>query len=286
MANNGYIKLYRSITEWQHWGEPIVFQLFVYLLIKANRTDSWWRGRECKTGETFTTIQEMAEECKSSKHTIINALKKLEESGEIVRTKYDQYNIKTTIINYSSYQCGRGASTAPPTAPPTAPRNENTPYIYLNKNREEREEGKTTHNDVPKIVEDILENNKISLEGFCKSQGIDEATLRKLLTQVITEWQFIGYEFGGHESKQRLLHALQRKAADLRRDGQLVGDERERKAKFIAECRELVNKGYKRDEVLRFAEYYTQQERGTKRMLFEAERAWNTETRFKRWNRN
>ena len=291
----GWIKLHRKLKSWKHYKDPVVKSVFLDLLMDATHTQKWVCGVHLGKGEVLTSITGLEESTGLSRHTIIKALATLCESKEITKRRCKNCTI-IKIVNYSNYQCVDSSSSAENALPmekssaPNAPLdpqgsapNALPPHYYLNKNVEREEESAPAPDAV---VEKLIQNNGIAFDGFCKSQGIDEATLRKLLTQIITEWQFVGYELGSHESKQRLLHALQFKAADLRRDGQLVGDERERKAKFIAECRELVNKGYKRDEVLRFAEYYTQQERGTKRMLFEAERAWNTETRFKRWNRN
>ncbi|MBQ1571126.1 MAG: hypothetical protein IIZ78_08390, partial [Clostridiales bacterium] len=72
--NNGYIKIHRSILEWQHWSEPNVVSVFLTLLLLANHKRGWWNGLRCERGETFVTINTICETTSLSKPTIIRIL--------------------------------------------------------------------------------------------------------------------------------------------------------------------------------------------------------------------
>ena len=39
----GWIKIHRKILEWQHFQEPNVLAVFMYLLLSANTKDGWDR---------------------------------------------------------------------------------------------------------------------------------------------------------------------------------------------------------------------------------------------------
>ena len=93
--NNGFIKLYRSFTEWQHYGEPSVKVVFLDLLLNANHRKGWFKGVSCGRGETFASIRTLAESNGLSTKAVQRALKILEDTGEIKRIKVNQKLTKT-----------------------------------------------------------------------------------------------------------------------------------------------------------------------------------------------
>ena len=100
---NGWIKISRDIAEWQHYQEPSVVVVFLDLLIHANYEDSWYRGIRVKRGDNVNSIRTMAQRLGMSTNTVQAALRKLVESGEIIRTPF-KYGMKTTIRNYDQFQ--------------------------------------------------------------------------------------------------------------------------------------------------------------------------------------
>ena len=112
-ANNGYIKLYRSMKEWQHYGDSTAKAVFIELLLSVNHKDGLYRGVVCERGATFISIREMAENLKMSTATVLAALRKLERTGEISRTRVSQNLVKTTIINFENFQSGVSVNDTP-----------------------------------------------------------------------------------------------------------------------------------------------------------------------------
>jgi DNA-binding transcriptional regulator YhcF (GntR family) len=100
---NGWIKISRDITDWQHYQEPSVVMVFLDLLLHARYEDSWFKGVRVKRGENVNSIRTMAQRLGMSVNTVQSALKKLVASGEITRTPY-KYGMKTTINNYDVFQ--------------------------------------------------------------------------------------------------------------------------------------------------------------------------------------
>lgn len=100
---NGWIKISRDITDWQHYQEPSVVMVFLDLLLHARYEDSWFKGVRVKRGENVNSIRTMAQRLGMSVNTVQSALKKLVASGEITRTAY-KYGMKTTINNYDIFQ--------------------------------------------------------------------------------------------------------------------------------------------------------------------------------------
>ena len=108
---NGWIKISRSIDEWQHYQEPSVLAVFLDLLLHAQFEDSWYRGERVKRGENVNSIRTMASRLGMSVNTVQSALKKLVASGEITRVPF-KFGMKTIIRNYDQFQgVAEGVST-------------------------------------------------------------------------------------------------------------------------------------------------------------------------------
>ena len=102
-ANNGWICLQRAMRNWQWYDDAIIKSIFIDLLFSACTEPTWFKGRKLGRGQSAISVDTLAQNTGLSKPTVIKALRQLEESGEIVRTKWKFYVI-TTIRNYSKYQ--------------------------------------------------------------------------------------------------------------------------------------------------------------------------------------
>lgn len=78
--------------------------VFIDILLSANSKEGWSKGKEIKRGELVTSVaQIMLSTGIKSNHTVIEALRKLEESGEIKRERFGNAT-KITIIQFDKYQ--------------------------------------------------------------------------------------------------------------------------------------------------------------------------------------
>lgn len=137
---NGWIKIHRSLKEWQHYQEPTVLLVWLDLLLSANSKDGWFRGKRVRRGELFTSVARIAAATALDAKTVRRALDKLEESGEIQKTASSE-GTKIIINQFNKYQCsGNNPQPTPqripqPTPQPTPQR---PPYIQEYKEGKER----------------------------------------------------------------------------------------------------------------------------------------------------
>ena len=104
MSSEGWIKLFRQIKDWQHYQEPTVFLVFIDLLLSANTKPGWNCGKRIGRGQLVTSTARIMESTGiGSDNTVRDALRKLEESGEIRRERFGNVT-KITINQYSKYQ--------------------------------------------------------------------------------------------------------------------------------------------------------------------------------------
>ena len=272
--NGGWICLHRAMKDWQHFSEPSVVVVFLYLLLSVNTRDGWWHGLQCERGATFVGLRTIAEDTMLSINTIRRAMARLTETGEIKRIKIDQSHTKTIVNNFSKYQdFGSVSKIDTPTDTPT-----DTKQQYNNKNNigdDDNIARAYAHED---LVGELMAS-EILIEGFCKSEQLTKDQLKQLAEAVVTDWELTD-EPQSSRTKRHLINQIRTKAQAMREQGRLLTTtSEERKAKFIAECKALIAKGCPKDDVAEFASYYTQPTPDG-RMLFETYRGWKTETRF------
>ena len=121
MANGGFIKLHRKITEWEWYTHETTFRVFFHLLISANYESKNWRGQTIKRGQLVTSQDKIAlalgyvdSKGKPKRQPIRTALSNLQKTGEITTKTTNRYTI-ITIKNYNKYQISNQQKKRKPT---------------------------------------------------------------------------------------------------------------------------------------------------------------------------
>lgn len=99
----GWIKLHRSILEWEWWDDRNARDLFIYCLLKANHEDVKWHGQIIERGTFITSRDELAKKTGLTIQQTRTALEKLISTSEITKQTTNKITI-ITICNYDKYQ--------------------------------------------------------------------------------------------------------------------------------------------------------------------------------------
>lgn len=100
---NGWIKLHRKILDWEWFTSPSTLQLFIYLLLRANKEDKKWRGILIKRGQLVTSVATISEETKLSTQQVRTSLNHLKSTNEITSKTTNRFTL-VTVCKYESYQ--------------------------------------------------------------------------------------------------------------------------------------------------------------------------------------
>nr|DAH17622.1 MAG TPA: replisome organizer [Caudoviricetes sp.] len=100
---NGWIKLHRKIVDWEWFTSPSTLQLFIYLLLRANKEDKKWRGILIKRGQLVTSVATISEETKLSTQQVRSSLNRLKSTNEITSKTTNRFTL-VTVCKYESYQ--------------------------------------------------------------------------------------------------------------------------------------------------------------------------------------
>ena len=98
-----WIKIFRELLQWEWFQKAEMVQLFIYLLLKASRTDKQWQGITVKSGQLVTSNATMRQDLRLSEQQIRTCIKRLISTGEITYKSTNRY-VVITICNYDKYQ--------------------------------------------------------------------------------------------------------------------------------------------------------------------------------------
>lgn len=147
----GYIKLHRSLLDWEWYNDSVVKDVFLHLLLSANHKDNKYKGIEIKKGQLLTGRLKLASDLNLTEMQIRTALKKLKSTNEITIKTTSKYSI-ISIKNWDKYQQDNQQDNQQITnKQPT-----NNQQITTNNNEKNDKNDKNVKNDyfvIPKIEE-------------------------------------------------------------------------------------------------------------------------------------
>lgn len=141
--SNGWIKVHRSITEWEWFKDVKTRLVFEYLLYTVNHAPKRWQGIEIAPGQTVTSVKKLAEANGISEQNVRTALNNLKSTGEITSRSTNKYTL-VTVENWATYQLDEGELTSKLTSKLT--NNQQTTNKQLTTNKKEKKEKKENNN--------------------------------------------------------------------------------------------------------------------------------------------
>lgn len=101
--NGNYIKINRSILEWEWYQNINTCRVFLHMLLKANWKDARFEGKVIPRGSFVSSYSKLAEECSLTINEVRTAVKHLISTGEITSKPHAKFSV-FTVKNYDSYQ--------------------------------------------------------------------------------------------------------------------------------------------------------------------------------------
>ena len=101
--SKGWIKLHRSLLDWEWYTDQNTSRLFIHCLIRANHSDAKWRGNDIKRGQFITSLDTLSCETGLTISQVRTALKKLDDTSEIASLSQARSRV-ITVVKYDQYQ--------------------------------------------------------------------------------------------------------------------------------------------------------------------------------------
>jgi len=98
-----FVKLYRSLLDWEWYHDDRCVRLLIHLLLNARYEAGRWRGLDLMPGQIPTSSVSLSEQLGWSRSAVNRTLDKLKSSGE-VNTKSDSKWTLVTLVNWEKWQ--------------------------------------------------------------------------------------------------------------------------------------------------------------------------------------
>lgn len=107
MAANGYIKIFRSLTEWEWYTDGPTVRVFLHLLLSVNWKDAKLKGITIKRGSMLTSYEIIGRALNLSKKQVRRALENLEKTKNVARQRALK-GLLVTVENFDRFQLDDG----------------------------------------------------------------------------------------------------------------------------------------------------------------------------------
>ena len=91
LPDDGFVKIYRKITNWDWYDDPNTFRLFIHCILKANYKEKEWHGITIPVGSFVTSYAKLAKELKLTPDKIRLAMKKLKTTTQMHEQMVENY---------------------------------------------------------------------------------------------------------------------------------------------------------------------------------------------------
>lgn len=105
MMESGFVKLYRSLLNWEWYDDINTKTVFLHLLLTVSIEDSKWHGITVKRGSRVSSFSTLSKETTLSVKEVRTAISHLESTGEVARYKYPKFTV-FSINNFDKWQLG------------------------------------------------------------------------------------------------------------------------------------------------------------------------------------
>ena len=99
----GYIKMYRSLLDWEWYKDNATFRLWVHLLLKVNWDEGRFMGEVIPPGSLVTSYRHLADETGLSVRAVRTALKHLKSTHEVTHRVTSKFSV-ITIEKWDVFQ--------------------------------------------------------------------------------------------------------------------------------------------------------------------------------------
>lgn len=219
----GWIKLHRSILDWEWYEDVNARLLLLHLLVSVNYEKKKWRGIEIEPGSMVLSWSNLSESCGISIQKCRTAMSKLESSGEITRKTTNKYQV-VSLVKWDKLQVTETGINNRFNNQTTTSQQSTNNQLTTTKEDKEYKEYKEHENDVApglgrkeEVKNDSLKGEKEipELEEFMKYALDNEPNASpEHLKLKYKAWKESGWKTGGDKPrkiknwKTTLLHTL------------------------------------------------------------------------------
>ena len=160
--SRGYVKVHRSLMDWEWYDEPNTFRLYMHCLLSANHEEKKWRGITIPKGSFVSSRSKLASELSLSEQNIRTAINHLLSTNDITiksTSKYTIYTVNNWISSQEYNQLdGQNLTNSQPATNQQLTTNKNEKNEKNEKKEELKEKKKKEKFEPKRMIEDYTDN--------------------------------------------------------------------------------------------------------------------------------
>jgi len=168
----GWICLHRTLLDWEWYDDANTTRLFIHCLLRANHSDTKWRGIEILRGSFWTSLDTLKKETGLTASKLRTSISKLEKTGELA-SKSQAGGRMISISNYESYQ-----GFDKPDSKEIAKESQSNDKAVTTNNNDNNENPVKNENKVNK--KEVAKAPKFNFKQACLDLGVEQ--------QVLEDW--------------------------------------------------------------------------------------------------
>lgn len=199
MSQMGWIKLHRSLTNWEWYGSPKHLAVFMDLLLNANHKENNYRGMTIKRGQLTTSYNAISQRSGVSYQSVRTVLADLVATQEITYKSRAKCSI-ITILKWDTYQVDNIVPNSQINTLPTDLQQAANRQLTTNKNEknEKNEKNIYPHPDGSGLLDKVNQvwNETIgNIDPFKPNITFRESTTRKFYSAIKENSEMKDIEF-------------------------------------------------------------------------------------------
>jgi len=99
----GYIKLHRSLIEWQYWDDHNTTRLLIYFLVSVNYESKRWKGIDINCGSMVTSFDKISIATGLSVKQVRRSIKILIDCKEVTQVTTNKFQL-ITLVKWAELQ--------------------------------------------------------------------------------------------------------------------------------------------------------------------------------------
>lgn len=107
---SGFVKIFRSLKEWEWYDDHNATRLLVHLLLSVNYEDKKWKGIDIPKGSMVLSWDTLAKDVGLTPMQCRTSMSKLESSGEVTRKVTNKYQF-VSLVKWDKFQISNGCLT-------------------------------------------------------------------------------------------------------------------------------------------------------------------------------
>ena len=101
--SNGWIKIHRSLLDWEWWDDLNTFRVWMTILLSVNHEPKKWRGIVINEGEMLTSYTALSQKCNMSVRSVRTAINHLKSTGELTCESTKNYTV-IKVLKWGYFQ--------------------------------------------------------------------------------------------------------------------------------------------------------------------------------------